>query len=136
MKQFLKLFLVLFLAFALSACAGGRQYTVQNDDGSFYRVQDVGHNNLARKGAQYSLFELCTSDGVCNKVAEDTAVNPSLFEQLAGPGATVGAAELLRRGIKDSGDNVTNVAEGGGGGTGGSGGAGGSGGNYCKGNCN
>lgn len=140
-----KIIVAALVAVFLVGCAGGRQYKVENEDGTFYRVSDVGHNNLARKGAQYSLFELCTTDGRCNKVAEDTAVNPTLFEQLAGPGATVGAAELLRRGIEKSGDSVTNVAEGGSGGTGGTGGAGGTGiggtggaggiSNGCQGNC-
>jgi hypothetical protein len=111
-------------------CAGGQQYTVKNTDGSYYRVSDIGHSNLSRKGAQYSIFELCSEGGQCQKVAEDTAVNPTLFEQLGGPAATVGAAKLLADGIEDSGDNVTNNnnAEGGAGGAGGTGGAGGAGG--------
>jgi hypothetical protein len=77
-------------------------------DGQYYRVTDVGHTNIARKGLQYGKIELCSENGSCSKIAEDVAVNPSLFEQLAGPAATVGAAKLLADGIENSGDSVTN----------------------------
>ena len=108
----------------LVGCAGGRVYTTDVIDGQYYRVTDVGHNNIARKGLQYGKVEFCMENGQCKKVAEDVSVNGSLFEQLAGPAATVGAAKLLGDGIADSGDNVTNnnSATGGAGGDGGDGG--------------
>lgn len=143
MRNTLDKILLVLAGFVLAGCAGGQQYVVTNMDGSFYRVSEIGHNNIARKGAHYSLFELCTKAGLCQMVAEKTVINPSLIEQLAGPGATVVAADRLRSGLEDSGDTVSNTASGGEGGQGGTGGAGGAGGlggsggtsNGCKGNC-
>ena len=106
------IWMLLALSFAVG-CAGGHQYRVDNEDGTYYRVTDVGHNNMARKGMQYSAFELCTAGGVCSKVAEGTAVNSSFIEMLAGPGAAVGSAELIRKGLSKSGDTVNASAEGG-----------------------
>lgn len=146
MRNAMKKLIIAMTCLVLTACAGGHQYRVDNIDGSYYRVQEIGHTNIARKGAQYSLYELCTKAGLCRTVAERTSLNPTLLEQLAGPGATVGGADILRRGFADSGSTVTNSATGGAGGASGANGssgqasaggqgAPGTGSSGCKGNC-
>jgi predicted small secreted protein len=84
------------------------------DDGTFYEMDTVGHIGLFNKGSQYTRIQECAWNrefGVktqCKDITEDIVTNNSVVEQLAGPAATVGAAELLRRGIENSGDEVHN----------------------------
>jgi len=128
MKNKANFIFTLCSAFVLSACAGGSSYIVENADGTRYEVDNIGHTNLARTGAQYSNFKLCDPNAVptpgpgsvdargCKTVAQETAVNPTLLQQLAGPGATVGAAKLIGDGLGNSGDTVNNNVQGGAGG--------------------
>lgn len=101
-----KIYVLLFSSMFLAACMGGQQYRVDMDDGSYYVVEDIGHANMARNGMQYGRMMRCDASGVCETVAESTSVNGAMLGDLAGAGATVGAAALIGSGLRDSGDNV------------------------------
>jgi len=127
----------------LTGCVGGQMYTTEvQDDGQFYQVTDVGHVSLLKKGAEYSLFETCVWDEntgtmhSCKTVGTRLDANNTIAEQVFGPAATVGAAELIDFNVNNSGSSSSSTSDAVGVGVGGAGGnanASASGG--CHGNC-
>jgi hypothetical protein len=103
----LGLFLLAFLLMAVTACAGGKRYMHTTITGETIVADSISHTDVARRGSTLTTYSSCNEDLTqCQSLGDPRVeTNPTLFEQLAGPGATVGAAELVRRGLEESGDN-------------------------------
>lgn len=103
-----KLLILLALTLTIGCVSGGTKY-VETADGVL-RMDTAAHTGVATQGATYTQFSKCGVDKTnCQVVGEHIGANPTMFEQLAGPAAAVGSAYLIKEGLSESGDEITNV---------------------------
>lgn len=98
--------LSLMLLLLTSACIS-KQYTNTLDDGTKTKMTSVGDTGFLTRGTTLTVTEICFPNEPCIKKVHETT-NPTVAEQLAGPGATVGAGYFIGKGLGDSGTNVSN----------------------------